>query len=168
MSDKKLQIKDQGVTFTKLDRTNASLATSALYGVMNAVYPVGSIYISILSTDPDELLFGNNNLSTWARFGEGKTLVSQDSSDTDFDTAETDTGGAKTVQLTAAESGLPAHSHTFGASSAGADSSGPDVDNLDGQNGNQYTTGTTGGSSASSAHQNMPPYIVVYMWKRTA
>ena len=180
---KKLQIKDQGVTFTKLDRTNASLATSALYGVMNAVYPVGSIYISILSTDPDELLFGNNNLSTWARFGEGRTLVSQDGSDTDFNEAE-ETSGAKTHTLTEAE--LAQHHHLAVVDGTVAETGDVTASNAISETATQSgstflsyqlrpatsgTFGTVGKTSqvgSGTAHNNLQPYIVVYMWKRTA
>jgi microcystin-dependent protein len=91
-------------------------------------------------------------------------MVGLNSSDTDFDTAE-ETGGVKEVTLTAAQSGLPSHSHTqLGGGFDG--STGIEA-------GNQRTvdlgqTGTTGGTSAQQAHTNVQPYIVVYMWKRTA
>lgn len=55
-------------------------------------YPIGSIYISVLATNPATLL----GCGTWSAFGSGRTLVSQSGSDTDFDVPE-ETGGAKTV-----------------------------------------------------------------------
>lgn len=69
-------------------------------------WPVGSVFIAVVSTSPATLLGGG----TWSAFGAGRMLVGRDSGDADFDTAE-ETGGAKTVTLTAAQSGLPQHTH---------------------------------------------------------
>ncbi len=161
-SNGRLQIEDGEVDLVKLS-TNNSL-NSGLYGVLDKVYPVGSIYQSTSqSTTPDALFFGGSGLTTWAAVGEGKVLVGKASSGT-FDTAG-NTGGVETVQLTAAQSGLPSHSHTLlGGSFDG--SSGAEPGNSRASDLGQ--TGTTGGTDASSAHTNLQPYEVVYMWKRTA
>lgn len=123
------------------------------------VYPVGSVYISVLAANPSTLFGG-----TWVSIGNGKTLVGIDSSDTDFDTLE-ETGGAKTHTLTAAQSGLPSHSHTQQGGGFNG-STGIEPGNTLSQNLGQ--TGTTGGTNASEAHNNLQPYLVVSMWKRTA
>lgn len=76
-------------------------------------FPVGSVFLSVVSTNPATLL----GYGTWSAFGAGKLLVGLDSGDTDFDTAE-ETGGAKTKTI--AQANLPnistgagsAHSHT--------------------------------------------------------
>jgi len=127
-------------------------------------FPVGSVFISVVSTDPATLL----GYGTWSAFAAGKMLVGLDSGDTDFDTVE-ETGGAKTHTLT--ESEMPAHTHNYaGGEYSGAYDYGTNmsVNNLgsatDGRTQN-YDTETVGGGSA---HNNMPPYIVTYMWKRTA
>lgn len=60
--------------------------------VVDALYPVGSIYLSTLSTNPATLL----GRGTWVAFGAGRALVGLDSGDADFNAAEK-TGGAKTV-----------------------------------------------------------------------
>lgn len=72
--------------------------------VVDLVYPVGAIYVSTVSTNPNTI-FGRG---TWAAFGTGRTLVGVDSGQTEFDTVE-ETGGAKTHTLT--ESEIPSHTH---------------------------------------------------------
>lgn len=72
--------------------------------ILNAVYPVGSIYMSVSSTSP-ETLFGGS----WQRWGQGRTVISVD--DNEFDTAEL-TGGSDTVSVP-----VPKHKHTLGAHS---------------------------------------------------
>ena len=69
-----------------------------------AMYPVGSIYTSVVSTSPATLFGG-----TWSAFGAGKALVGFQSGDSDFGTAE-GTAGVKTHTLDEAE--LPSHAHT--------------------------------------------------------
>lgn len=77
------------------DLINKPSAGVTLADVIDALYPVGSIYSSTLSTNPGTLL----GRGTWATFGAGRVLVGRDANDTDFDTAE-ETGGAKTVTST--------------------------------------------------------------------
>lgn len=131
-----------------------------LANVIKLIYPVGSIFISTSSTNPGTYLGG-----TWVAFGAGKTLVGLDSGDGDFDTAE-ETGGVKEVTLTAAQSGLPAHTHgVYYTSNNGAD--GTIRETIAGSG---TTTNTTQNATqnAASAHTNLQPYIVIYMFKRTA
>lgn len=123
------------------------------------VYPVGSVYISVLSTSPASLFGG-----TWVAIGQGRVLVGVDSTDSDFDTLG-ETGGAKTHTLTAAQSGLPSHSHTQKGGGFNG-SVGIEPGNTLSQSLGE--TGTTGGTNASEAHNNLQPYLVVSMWKRTA
>jgi hypothetical protein len=58
-------------------------------------WPVGSVFISVVSTNPNTLLGGG----TWAAFGAGRVLVGIDAGQTEFDTVE-ENGGAKTHTLT--------------------------------------------------------------------
>ena len=152
------------------------------------IYPVGCIYISVVSTSP-ATLFG---FGTWAAFGAGKVLVGLDSGDTAFDTVE-ETGGAKTHTLSTAE--LASHSHNVsGTANRRAmvfDSTNVTSVRLTSQlayagsgtsykymGTNNFEDGTnivsadmisaTQTSGSGSAHNNLQPYIVVYMWKRTA
>jgi len=142
---------------------NAITSTEIAQSFLDAIYPIGSIYTNATdSTNPGTLL----GFGTWVSFGAGRVPVGIDSSDTDFDTAE-ETGGAKTHTLTIGE--MPAHTHggIFPSGGSGSFSQAFDVDNPN--NGadlsSEKTTSSTGGGAA---HNNLQPYIVVYMWKRTA
>lgn len=72
------------------------------------LWPIGSVYLSVVNTDPAEL-FG---FGTWQLFGAGRAIVGVDIADPDFDAAEK-TSGSKTHTLTAAE--MPSHTHTQNA-----------------------------------------------------
>ena len=143
------------VSFTTLTGVTATIANA---------YPVGSIYMNCSNaTNPGTLL----GFGTWSAFGEGRVLIGIDSSDTDFDTAE-ETGGSKTHTLTEAQ--LPSHRHTIGSndSTAGFGGAAGNVEFVQDAGtgiGNAVNTSFTGGGDA---HSIVSPYIVVYMWKRTA
>jgi len=127
---------------------------------LQAVYPVGSIYINAaVSTNPATLL----GFGTWAAFGAGRVIVGLNSSDSDFDTAQ-ETGGAKTHTLSVSE--IPSHTHTSSLRGNGEDElqSIPSAsDNTD-----PSLTMTTNATGGGGAHNNLQPYIVAYMWRRTA
>ena len=166
-----MAVNDNGITESKIANgavTKAKLATDAL----ELAYPVGSIYMNASdSTNPSTLL----GFGTWVAFGAGRVPVGIDSSDTDFDTAE-ETGGAKTHTLDLDE--MPSHRHggIYPAGSTGSFTQGFDVDSafsgntLDQQKFTTYTGGdeTDGTQGTTQAHNNLQPYIVVHMWKRTA
>lgn len=156
------------------------------------MYPVGSIYMSVSSTNPSTYFGG-----TWVAWGSGRVPVGINTSDSNFNTVEK-TGGASTVTLTASQ--MPSHTHTFTGSSTTTNSAGGHTHNIgrdtDGGSGSsRYTvhkagaSGAQGTSPTSSAgahthtltpkgkngntggggsHNNLQPYIVCYMWKRTA
>lgn len=137
---------------------------------LSAIYPVGSIYTNATnSTNPATLL----GFGTWSRFGKGKVLVSQDSTNTLFDTAE-ETGGSYDAVVVSHTHSItdPGHNHSIPvrANSGG----GSYVEDANSSNFVTSTTGTsTTGISINSAgesgtNKNIQPYITVYMWKRTA
>jgi hypothetical protein len=148
-------------------------------GAGGEAFPVGSIFISVVSTNPGTLL----GYGTWSAFGAGRTLVGIDAGQTEFDTV-LETGGAKTHTLT--ESEIPSHTHAVtdpghthltqryptatGASSGftiDTSMSGTLADNTLPTKSN--TTGITVGNAGSGgSHNNLQPYIVVYFWERTA
>lgn len=84
--------------------------------ILNTVYPVGSIYMSINNTNPGTLFGGN-----WEAWGSGRVPVGIDTSNSNFSTAEK-TGGASSAALTT--DNMPAHSHTLTIVSSGASTSG--------------------------------------------
>ena len=140
---------------TKL-ATTAYVDTAVGNVSLESLYPVGSIYMNATSSTNPGTLIG---FGTWVAFGAGRVPVGIDSTDTDFDTAE-ETGGAKTHTLTVDE--IPAHTHSVPNSGSQNNSfdSGTTVGN--------DVTGTSGSTGGGQAHNNLQPYIVVYMWKRTA
>lgn len=156
--------------------TNKTLSTGSVIDanvnvveVLKKAYPIGSVYINASNaTNPASLL----GFGTWSAFGAGKVMVGLDAGDTSFDTAG-ETGGVKSVTLTSAQSGLPAHFHgNKVGGSAGGDSffigyTGGGITNSAG-GGNKVPTQNNTAQNASEAHTNLQPYIVVYFWKRTA
>ena len=138
--------------------------------INDLVYPVGSIYTSVGSsaTTPTEVntLLG---MGTWVAFGAGKVPVGIDASDTDFDVIK-ETGGSKTHTLTTAE--LPAHNHSASAAGSGTDAGNGNYSNGGAAlyNSTPYTWNniTIGNTGSGTAHNNLQPYVVVYMWERTA
>lgn len=135
-----------------------------LSSLWDQIYPVGSIYITANATNPS-VLFGG----TWEQL-KGKFLVGVDSSDTDFETSGK-TGGEKTHILKIEE--MPSHNHTlYGSPYGSADWVEGGIQRLKYDvnhktASNTYPLGNpiwnTGGDQA---HNNLPPYMTVYMWKR--
>lgn len=134
------------------------------------IFPVGSIYMSINNTNPGTLFGG-----TWEQI-QDKFLLSAGSTYT-----AGNTGGTATVSL--AEGNLPSHRHSWpravgmygtksetglsyvqiGFYNSGASDGLFFSDRFTDTN-KRYTSYTGSGT----AHDNMPPYLVVYVWKRTA
>ena len=79
-------------------------ALDELYDKLDDMHPVGSIYLSVTSTNPSTYFGG-----TWVRISEGRVLVGVDENDTDFNTPEK-TSGNKTANLYHSHS-LSAHTH---------------------------------------------------------
>ena len=163
---------------TQLDTLTTAVNTKT---TLAAVYPVGSIYINATnSTNPSSLL----GFGTWVAFGAGRVPIGIDSSDTDFDTAE-ETGGSKTHTLS--ESEMPAHRHflfrevsvgnigdtgsTLSAAHHYTNAGEERYRIRKSSSTNQFLepdVTLSGQTGSGSAHNNVQPYIVVYMWKRTA
>ena len=150
-------------------------------------FPVGAIYLSITRTNPaTELGYG-----TWTQVAQGQFIVGQKASDSDFNTPE-ETGGAKTAQLTTNE--LPAHTHIQNAHNhtqdphshltqryptATGSSSGFTIDtSMSGTLAdntlptkaatptNQAATAVNQNAGSGAAFSILPPYFVIYIWRR--
>ena len=151
----------------------------ATVATVQAMYPVGSIYINATnSTNPATLL----GFGTWSAFGAGRVPVGFDAGNSNFNAAEKTGGSADAVLVSHSHSGTTSnagyHAHTFRADNFdafdglqfGGNASfqtgigGLTTDGA-GDHNHSFTTSTVG-SSATNA--NLPPYITVYMWKRTA
>lgn len=128
--------------------------------ILDNVYPVGSIYMSVNSTNPTNLFGG-----TWEQI-QGRFLFGMNSS-----YPAGSTGGEITHKLTNAE--MPAHAHYMAAGNSGApDTWTPDAGSylVDSVTDNKHTWWAQIGmneAGGSEAHNNMPPYLSVYIWKRT-
>lgn len=125
--------------------------------ILDNVYPVGSIYMSVNSTNPENLFGG-----TWEQI-QGRFLFGMNSS-----YPAGSTGGEITHALTIDE--MPEHSHTIYFPNAGGPYGNANIGYPE-NSGIKITwcaemckTASTGGSAA---HNNMPPYLSVYIWKRT-
>ena len=162
-------------TATSGDNSTKVATTAFVTAAMALAYPVGSIYINAsVSTNPATLL----GFGTWTAFAAGRVLVGLNASDSSFDTAE-ETGGSKDAIVVSHTHTVtdPGHSHTLtngtnvirdGAPRERADGGSVSL-NIDTLSIESNTTGISINSSGSSAtNANLQPYIVVYMWKRTA
>ena len=156
-----------------------SVVTPLLPSVLtiDAIYPVGSIYMSVTENADPETLFPG---TYWERIA-GKFLLA--SSEGLY--AVGATGGEASVILTASQ--MPSHTHGGSIESGGEHShsfsgnqSGGSSQTAEGKGASDshYTfyTSTDGSHSHSlsiseagggGSHNNMPPYLVVNMWKRT-
>lgn len=125
-------------------------------------FPVGSVFIAVVATNPGTLL----GYGTWVAFAAGRVLVGLDAGQTEFDTVE-ETGGAKTHTLTEAQ--IPAHTHVITSQTAttGAATS-YEHGTLDTSSAEAEATEVTGATGGGGAHNNLQPYITCFMWKRTA
>ena len=115
------EVANDGDVFVR-NKAHASGGTWQAPGA-GAAFPVGSVFISVVSTNPATLL----GYGTWAAFGAGRVLVGLDAGDTDFDTVE-ETGGAKTSSHshtggTLATDTFAAHTHGVGTLGTVAESS---------------------------------------------
>ena len=137
-------------------------------------FPVGAIYLSITGTNPaTELGYG-----TWTHVAQGQFIVGQKASDSDFNTPE-ETGGAKTAQLTTNE--LPAHTHvqnahshnigqvrdaTTGGTSTNVAKTVDATSTLGTSTATDAATPTNQNTGSGAAFSILPPYFVIYIWRR--
>ena len=124
--------------------------------ILDLIYPVGAIAIG-----------AKPSIGTWERI-QGRFLWASNTAH-----PAGSTGGAETVTLNVNQ--IPSHNHNFNAgyavwgprntNNAFATGSGNNWAGSDALGGNYDNTANTGGGKA---HNNMPPYLSVDMWRRTA
>ena len=133
---------DTGGTYTKAE-------------MLNMFYPVGSIYLSFNNANPQNLFGG-----TWEQIKDTFLLAAGNTY------AAGSTGGSATHTLTVNE--MPKHTHN---SYVKYNSTAGDTNRvmLSSNTGGDYTsTAGLGWTGGDQPHNNMPPYLAVYMWRRTA
>ena len=151
---------DYGTTLPSSPATNQLFfQTVGSNFILDNVYPVGSIYMNVNSTNP-ETLFGGTWEQIQGRFLLGMNNVYPAGSQ----------GGEAEHTLSTDE--MPAHSHAIYSGWGDVVSGVNDAYRYHTWAGNDrgWKTGTLGTNSigGGSAHNNMPPYLSVYIWKRTA
>lgn len=132
----------------------ADLGTQTLDQILGLVYPVGSIYMSINNVSP-ATLFGGKWVQIKGRFLLGASDVYK---------ANT-TGGEVAHTLTNDE--MPNHQHSIWFPNSGGEQS-AEIGYPEAGSQNTYyaEASKTSGAGGGAAHNNMPPYLVVYMWRR--
>lgn len=120
--------------------------------IIDTVYPVDSFFISLNSTNPSTLFGG-----TWERI-KGRFLYGIDTE------AVGSTGGEKTHTLTVDEMPKHKHSYTLAHEITGTASGLAYGEVVSGT----FDTGFISSTGGDQPHNNMPPYLGVYIWKRTA
>lgn len=136
----------------------ASDSDATPWGQVNfdRIYPVGSLYLTVAATDP-AVLFGG----TWQRIKDTFLLAAGDTY------AAGSTGGEAAHTLTEAE--MPAHSHTSHDIAVELHSGGYVVMRSVGFSDQDDTrVSRTADSGGNQPHNNMPPYLAVNVWQRTA
>ena len=126
--------------------------------IFDLIYPIGSIYMSVNSTNPSTIFGGTwEQLKDRFLLGAGNTY------------SNGSTGGSATHTLTIDE--MPVHSHRNSHYVVGANAPGYggwENTIASGNSGNDYrASANSNETGGGKAHNNMPPYLVVYMWKRT-
>jgi hypothetical protein len=156
--------------------TTQLATTSFVTTALRTLYPIGSIYTSTVSTNPNTL-FG---FGTWVAYGEGRVLIG--ASGSGLYIAGNTGGSADAVVVSHTHTATvtdPGHIHNFPnckSAQAGFDNGGASAldavsERTPSLTTNTSTTGITVANSTtgvSGTNANLQPYVVVYMWHRTA
>lgn len=151
-----LDVEDEGYV---LDARMGKELADLIDSVASKTYPVGSIYLSVNETDPTDIFGGK-----WERLKDVFLLASGDVF------AAGATGGEADVALTVEQ--LPEHEHSAlyyydGTNiSRNSGEGGYKLSLESGTGSSQFVDMKTGLEGSNAAHNNMPPYLAVYAWKR--
>lgn len=155
------------------DNTTSIATTAFTQAALQALYPVGAIYSSTVSTNPGAV-FG---FGTWAAFASGRVLIGDGGGYT-----AGSTGGSADATIVShshtANSAVtdPGHTHNYTRIQTGGQTTigtGGVVGNLTTDTTASAQTGitvatTVNSTGSSGTGANLQPYVVVYMWNRTA
>lgn len=148
--------------------------------IWNKIYPVGAVYISVNSTSPATLFGG-----TWEAISQGRCLMGVGEVEPNNDnwcgttnagdwTAYAGSMGGEVFHTLKVEE-MPENIGTFRTLSWNIDNAATGAFSMTEQladradtTGNLYGTAQYKLSGGGQPHNNMPPYLAVYMWKRTA
>lgn len=134
----------------------ADIGAATVSVMLDKAYPVGSIYMSVNSTNPHSLFGG-----TWVQIKDRFLLAAGAAYKAGA------TGGEATHTLTVDE--IPNHQHALWYPNEGGEQSAAIGYPEAGSKNTWYAEASrTGGAGGGAAHNNMPPYLSVYVWKRTA
>lgn len=134
----------------------ADIGAATVSAMLDKAYPVGSIYMSVNSTNPQNLFGG-----TWIQIKDRFLLAAG----TTYKAGAT--GGEAAHTLTVDE--IPNHQHVLWYPNEGGEQSAAIGYPEAGSKNTWYAEASkTGGAGGGAAHNNMPPYLAVYVWKRTA
>lgn len=162
-----LPIANGGTGGSTAASARSSLGLNTLAELLPSIYPVNCIYTELSGTNP-ATTFG---FGVWAQFGQGQVLVGQKAADTDFQTVLA-TGGEKTHLLSITE--MPAHTHTTAPAAsdgnvlAGGSGGVAAALQIGGTSYNAYNNPASSSTGSGGTHNNLQPFVVVYMWRRTS
>ena len=145
--------------------------------ILNIVYPIGSIYLSVNNTSP-AILFGGTWEQVKGRFLMG-TGVPDGNTDnyfgamsvTQYNAALGSKGGQDYHTLNSNE--MPSHNHRIpqGYTPNASENTSGDYMSYGGWNSQSNSVSyftPTNYAGGGQKHNNMPPYLAVNIWKRTA
>lgn len=181
---KNISVSDNTLTVYKGDGSATNLDIISF----DQIYPIGAIYMSTVSTNPATLF----KIGNWEALPAGRVLLAQGTSTWGVNYSAGSTGGEDKHTLTVSESAP--HNHTGNATTSGSThthaltmrashgkSGNGGVPRFgDGDVWSDYKTQnlsaagehshaiTINNSGSGQAHNNMQPYLSVYMWKRTS
>lgn len=179
---KNISVSDNTLTVYKGDGSATNLDIISF----DQIYPIGAIYMSTVSTNPATLF----KIGNWEALPAGRVLLAQGTSTWGVNYSAGSTGGEDKHTLTVSESAP--HNHTGSATTSGSththaltmqashgkSGNGGVPRFSDGDMWSPYKTQnlsaagehshaiTINNSGGGQAHNNMQPYLSVYMWKR--
>jgi hypothetical protein len=156
-----LKFTGTGISVTDDSANDSTIITvnNNLSTIIDKIYPIGHILMTENSANPSTYL----EVGTWVAYGSGRVPVGIDSTQTEFNTIGK-TGGEKAHKLTVSE--MPSHNHQYPAHYS--ESQGWMNGQVQMTDRGQEAVNSVGNAGGDQAHNNLQPYIVCYMWKRTA